>query len=187
MAFDESSFLLAQATAPAPGPNQCNNLLQQLAELLLKPWTHQPGRQIGLAPRYFQQIYGNNPPGTQSWNNHDAQFRGQQNRARQLVEQYRDHCGDPPEWTRWVYVRAPGEGDWKGGGVPQDVQEKLDEQWGNAIVASQENSDSAWNQFGRWWVNSFLPGFFWTLSTAAAFLLGVIKFILWDSWQMQRV
>jgi len=188
MAFDNSPFLLAQATAPAPGPNNCNNLLQQLAELLLKPWTHQPGQQIGLAPRYFQQIYGQHGPGTRQWANHDRQFRGQQNTARELVEQYkRDGCGDPPEWTRWVYIRAPGANEWKGGGsVPRDVQDKLDEQWGNAIVASQENTNEAWDNFSRWWVDSFLPGLFWTLSTVAAFLLGIIKFILWDSWQMQR-
>lgn len=180
-------FLIAQATAPSPGPNQCNDLLRLLAELLLSPWTHQPGRQIGLAPRYFQQIYGQNAPGTQSWNNHDAQFRGQQRRARELVEEYRDNCGDPPEWTRWVYVRAPGAGDWKGGGVPQSVQDKLDEQWGNAIVASRENTTSGWEMFAQWWSQSFLPGFLATLGAAAGFLLGALRFFLWDMWQRQAV
>ncbi|MEX1363352.1 MAG: hypothetical protein AB1Z98_09515 [Nannocystaceae bacterium] len=177
-------MLIAQVAAPSPGdPNGCNDLLSLLAELLLKPWTHQPGQQIGLAPRYFQQIYGNHQPGTSSWTNHDTQFRGQQRRARELVEQYRDGCGDPPEWTRWVYVRAPGEGDWKGGGVPREVRERLDEQWGNAIVAQRTNTTSGWEQFGRWWLDSFLPGLFTTLAAIGGAVWGLIKWFLWDSWQ----
>jgi hypothetical protein len=76
------------------------------------------GGRHGLKNRYDEQVNGRCGPGTDSWKNHDDQYRGLWNKLKAYAKRFREHpagCGDPPtDVTQWVNTEPPSDDQWKG-------------------------------------------------------------------------
>lgn len=97
----------------------CVELLKKIDELINRKRKFRRDGTKGLRDRYDEQINGESGPGTVGWENHENEFKTQQERLREKLRLYNDKCGPPPPnaW-KWATIPPPVEKQWKG---PQNI------------------------------------------------------------------
>jgi RHS repeat-associated protein len=95
----------------------CDNLLSKINKIVFgDPTTLKPTK--GLIQRFYEQIYGNDPPGTTSWTNHNDQISGRQKNLKQKMKEFNDNKCDPPSnwkvFDYWANKPVPTKNDYKG-------------------------------------------------------------------------
>jgi RHS repeat-associated protein len=72
----------------------------------------------GLVQKFFEQIFGNYPPGTTEWRNHNNNIQTNQTGLKALLKKfYDDKCPPPSNWKNinfWIYRPLPTQQDYKG-------------------------------------------------------------------------
>ncbi len=79
--------------------------------------SHKSGTK-GLACRFKEQINGNEPPGSDGWNNHEGNIKGDQKALNKALDAWdKGGCGPrPPGATAWATKPLPTAADYKGNG-----------------------------------------------------------------------
>jgi RHS repeat-associated protein len=95
----------------------CDNLLSKINKIVFgDSTTLKPTK--GLIQRFYEQIYGNDPPGTTSWTNHNDQISGRQKNLKQKMKEFNDDKCDPPSnwkvFDYWANKPVPTKNDYKG-------------------------------------------------------------------------
>lgn len=106
---------LDQISVPKSPPAHwdCDDLKGAI-DKLVNAETKQEGKGTqGVKKRFDQQIHGAHPPGTDSWNNHDDQIKGLQNKLIRYMERYvAKGCGElPPDSMEYATRPRPTAAD----------------------------------------------------------------------------
>ena len=96
----------------------CDELKEIIDRLINAKRTSSGSGTKGLKCRFEEQIYGNSPPGSTGWNNHQGNIENDQKALNRALDAWDDGgCGPrPPGATEWATKPLPTAADYKGNG-----------------------------------------------------------------------